>query len=173
MEDRNDGGMETAAASSLNHYLRTVFEAAGRPWNSTEDSEIDRRVQAIAAETIKKIEHLEQDLKAVFKSTGLPWNSDNDAEINSRIHAIVAETIKQNQLLEKASAVVDEDVIQKIRDLIKASGVQTFYEIVAEIRDNCHGVASCSDAEKKANAALKHLCEKGFLFRRMDGFGLA
>ena len=132
MGNRDNGGMEATAASSLIDYLKTVFGAAG-----------------------------------------LPWNSDDDAEIDIRVQAIVAETIKQNQLLEKASAVVDEDVIQKIRDLIKASGVQTFYEIVAEIRNNCHGVASCSDAEKKANAALNHLCEKGFLVRRMDGFGLA
>ena len=85
MENRNDGRIETAAASSLIDYLKTVFEAAGLPWNSDDDAEIDLRVQAIVAETIKQTQikklaavnsDIVEKIHDLFKASGAQPFSD-------------------------------------------------------------------------------------------------
>ena len=107
--------------------------------------------------------------RTLFDAADLPWSSDNEAEVQGIVSAIVAETIKKINLDELA--VLKIDIVRAIENLFKASGAQTFSDILREIRHKCSGVADLEVAEREINAALDYLLRTNVIAREQHDFG--
>lgn len=67
---------------------------------------------------------------------------------------------------------VSSNILEVIRELLNASGPQSFSQILRAVRNQCQGAGNLEEAHRQVKAHLAYLMSLQSVIEQNDGFGI-